>query len=327
LGEVPSVSVLVTTFNHADFVEEALDSLRDQTTDDFEVIITDDASTDGTAEVIEAWLARTGFDASFIRNDHNRGICANRNTALMRARGEFVCSLSGDDACQPDRIERQLARFRREPDNVAAVCSDMIEVDVDGRETRQRRVLDPASEGLPEDGATLASHLLLHGNFLLAPAVMVRRSSLDAVGPYNEDLLAEDFQMWLRLSSRFAFVHLPEALVRYRHLDTSLSHSSATTDRRKAEQLGVLTEWLGRTNSTETDAALARRLWFLATDMSRNGHRDQVTATMRASAEFSGRLDHRLIVLAIGSRPGWWLLTVWARARRRVKSKLGRSLR
>ena len=110
----PSVSVLVTTFNHARYVEEALESLRRQTSRDFEVIITDDASTDGCAEAIEGWLARTGFPAQFIRNAVNRGICANRNTALARARGRFVCSLSGDDAYADDRIERQLGGKTRD---------------------------------------------------------------------------------------------------------------------------------------------------------------------------------------------------------------------
>ena len=78
----PRVSVLVTSYNQARYVEQALDSLRQQTSPDFEVIITDDASTDGSADVIDGWLARTGYPAQFIRNPVNRGICANRNTAL-----------------------------------------------------------------------------------------------------------------------------------------------------------------------------------------------------------------------------------------------------
>jgi glycosyltransferase involved in cell wall biosynthesis len=100
------VSVFVTCYNQARYVEQALDSLLHQTSPDFEVIITDDASTDGSADIIEAWLARTGYPAQFIRNRINRGICANRNTALARSSGPFVCSLSGDDCYEQDRIER-----------------------------------------------------------------------------------------------------------------------------------------------------------------------------------------------------------------------------
>ena len=70
----PAVSVLVTTYRHAPFVEEALDSLLAQTSRDFETIITDDASGDGTAEVVQHWLERTGFPARFIRNETNRGL-------------------------------------------------------------------------------------------------------------------------------------------------------------------------------------------------------------------------------------------------------------
>ena len=91
----PLVSVLVTTYNHAQYLEEALELAASPDLQDFEVIITDDASTDGSADVIAAWLARTGYPAQFIRNPDNRGICANRNAALARASGSFVCSLSG----------------------------------------------------------------------------------------------------------------------------------------------------------------------------------------------------------------------------------------
>ena len=80
----PRVSVLVTTFNHSAYVEEALESLRRQTSRDFETIITDDASADGCADVIEAWLARTGFPAQFVRNPVNRGICASLNASPTR---------------------------------------------------------------------------------------------------------------------------------------------------------------------------------------------------------------------------------------------------
>ena len=129
----PLVSVLVTTFNHARYVEGALESLRQQTSRDFEVIITDDASADGCADIIAAWLSRTGFAAQLIRNPVNRGICANRNAALARASGTFVCSLSGDDAYEPERIERQLQCFVGQPDDVCAVYSDMSVVDASQR--------------------------------------------------------------------------------------------------------------------------------------------------------------------------------------------------
>ena len=114
-GAGPTITVISTAFNHARYVEEALESLRRQKLTDFELIITDDASTDGCADVIEAWLDRTGFPAKFIRNKVNRGICACRNTALAQASGTFLCALPGDDVYEPDYLERQLRCFLAQP--------------------------------------------------------------------------------------------------------------------------------------------------------------------------------------------------------------------
>jgi glycosyltransferase involved in cell wall biosynthesis len=234
--------VLVTTYNHAPFVVEALESLRLQTSRDFEVIIIDDASTDGCAEVIDAWLARTNFAAQFIRNPVNRGICANRNTALARASGTFVCSLSGDDAYEPERIERQLQCFLTQPEDVAAVYSDMRMVDINGR-FLGRSYLEWRLNGQAPPQADLFT-ALLSGNFLPAPAVMVRRSAIATVGGYDESLFYEDFDMWLRLSFGFRFVYLPGLLVRFRARDDSMSTSPRYQHSMCLSRSKILTKWV-----------------------------------------------------------------------------------
>jgi glycosyltransferase involved in cell wall biosynthesis len=205
----PAVSVLVTTYRHARFVEEALESLRAQTCSNFETIITDDASNDGTGDIIERWLGRTGFPARFIRNPTNRGICANRNAALDVAQGRFVASLSGDDAYTPDRIERQLACFLEQPSEVAAVYSDAVLMDADSRDLGVSYIADKLGGAPQPDDAGLFRKLLLDDCFLPAPAVMVRRRALDAVGRYDESFYFEDLYMWLELSHRFRFHFLP----------------------------------------------------------------------------------------------------------------------
>jgi glycosyltransferase involved in cell wall biosynthesis len=238
----PQVSVLVTTYNHARYVEEALDSLRRQTSGDFEVIITDDASTDGCGDVIAAWLARTGFPARFIRNPVNRGICANRNTELALASGRFVCSLSGDDSYEPDRIARQLAYFLALPGEVGAVYSDMLVVDSEGK-LRQPSYLEAASEGRTPPQGDVFDRILAK-NVLPGPAVMVRRSAIAEVGGYDETLDYEDFDMWLRLASRFQFAYLPGVLVRHRMLETSLSNAAANRPAFCRSTARILNKWL-----------------------------------------------------------------------------------
>lgn len=250
----PLVSVLFTSFNHARYVEEALDSLRHQTSDDFEVIITDDASTDGCAEVIAAWLDRTGFSAQFIRNQVNRGICANRNTALARASGTFVCSLSGDDAYEADRIERQLQCFLTQPDDICAVYSDMRIVDVDGNQDGRSYLASTLNGAEPPQGEIFARLLL--NNDLPAPCVMIRKKAIETVGGYDESLFYEDFDMWLRLSVRFRFVFLPAMLVRHRVHRESMSRSRRNEKAMCSSRTRILSKWL----SADLDGVIRSQL-------------------------------------------------------------------
>jgi glycosyltransferase involved in cell wall biosynthesis len=270
MGEHPTISIFLTTYNHERFVEQALDSVLTQTYQDFELIITDDCSLDGSQARIRSWLDRTGFPARFVANDHNVGIAVVRNRDLAMAAGEFVCSLAGDDFYEPDRLARQYAAFCEFGPEVAAVYSDERVVDVDGLEVSpsyllRRGVTMPPPEGEIRD-------LLLSGNFLPAPAVMVRRSALDAVGPYDESLVSEDYDMWLRLADRYQFRFVPGALVNYRILSSSLSRAPSRRAEMAEANFAILLKWCRR--SPATDALVAYRLWrigwaHLAIDSSR----------------------------------------------------------
>jgi glycosyltransferase involved in cell wall biosynthesis len=248
VAATPVVAVLVTTYNHSRFVIECLDSVRAQTFRDFEVVITDDASSDGTAELIQAWLARSGYPARFVRNRTNRGICANRNTALSLTSAPFVCSLSGDDAYEPDRLERQAAFFLDQPAHVAAIYSDMRRVEADGRSAGM--FPEPAHAGPPADG-TLFARLLREEWHMPAPATMIRRSALEAVGGYDESLAYEDFDMWLRLSHAYSFRYLPGAVTRYRVLPTSLSRGVSYIPAIRESRVRIFESWSGRAGSDE----------------------------------------------------------------------------
>lgn len=296
----PAVSVLVTTFNHAHYVEEALESLRRQTSRDFEVIITDDASTDDCAGVIASWLARTGFAAQFIRNPVNRGICANRNAALARASGRFVCSLSGDDSYVPERIERQLGCFLSQPDDVCAVYSDALVVDADGVSTG-RSALDVQLDGVTPQGELFER--LLSRNFLPAPAVMVRRSAISAVGGYDESLFYEDWDMWLRLSRRFRFVHSPGQVVRLRMHQASMSNSPRYRWRMLDSRAAIGKKWLDAGLDEAARSRVLDQLLLTAALQLRSGDPQCARETCRTVLAVEGRATRRWMARA-GMLPG-----------------------
>ncbi len=291
----PSVSVLVTTYRHANFVREALDSLRNQTFQDFETIITDDASPDGTADVIQDWLDETGFPAHFIRNPKNRGICANRNTAVALASGRYICSLSGDDAYLPDRLARQVVQFDTLGEEFAALYSDAALMDAESHDLGRSYIEQYFGHVAPPED--VFAQILCHENFLPAPAVMIRRSALVAVGLYDESLFYEDFDMWLRLAHRFRFAYLPGIVMRYRMLSDSLSHGVATKPGMLDTEFRILARWLPQ--CPQFSAAISEQMWQVASRQILLGHDDLGRHSMAEIARTSPHLRRRLLARSV----------------------------
>jgi len=249
----PAVSVIVTTYNHERFVDGALDSVLRQSFRDFELVIVDDCSTDGTPARIAAWLARTGHPGRLIVNPTNRGICASRNLALRECRADLVSCLSGDDCYEPEKLARQVSFFGAADASVAAVYGDMRLIDEHGHEIGSWFAPTYAR---PE-GAVLAR--LIAGNFIPAPTVMTRRAALDEVGGYDESLAYEDYDMWLRLTARYEMRYLPGTVVDYRLLTTSLSRDPGREVVMRTSRCQVLLKWYGR--DPALDRVILRRAW------------------------------------------------------------------
>lgn len=131
---LPRVNTIVTCFNYGPFVEQALDSVAAQTYADFDCVVVDDASTDGSAEIIERWIA-TRNDGRFrlIRNRSNLGQMGCFAAALAVSEGEFVAFLDADDVWFPDFLARHVEVHLNRVQPAGASCSDLIQIDVDGR--------------------------------------------------------------------------------------------------------------------------------------------------------------------------------------------------
>jgi glycosyltransferase involved in cell wall biosynthesis len=250
---IPAVSLVVTTYNHARFVEQCLDSVAAQTFRDFELLIIDDASVDGTSARIQTWLDRTDTRAAFIANERNLGICACRNLALRHSQGEFFSTLSGDDYYEPEKLASEYEFFATLDGSAGAVFSNMRLVDEDGCE-----LASWFESGWPPAEGAIFERLVEH-NYLPAPTVMTRRAALLQVGGYDETLAYEDLDMWLKLADRFEFRYIPELLVNYRVLPTALSRAPEYELRVRETRVRVLLKWFGR--SPHVDAAIVRLAW------------------------------------------------------------------
>ncbi len=238
----PHVTVAMITYNHEKYVGEAMRSILGQTYRDFELVIVDDGSTDGTAEVIRG--LRDGRIV-YLRQE-NQGPSEARNTALRIARGALIAQMSGDDLAEPARLERQVAQHRGRANSVIFSHCSFIGEDGSAIDDPGLGKLLNRPNWTPD--ATLR-HLYVQGNCFLAPSAMAARSTFEAVGPYNPVLLQQqDYDMWVRFLLRgYEPFIVQEPLLRYRIRAGGANLSSSRPESRVRvhfERRRVLREFL-----------------------------------------------------------------------------------
>jgi len=224
-AKAPKISVIIPAYNSERHVRTALESVRQQSYRDYEVIVIDDGSTDDTKPVV------LGFDPSIrYLYQSNQGAAAARNTGIGAARGELICFLDADDSWSPDKLHTQLAFMEQHPE-VGLVFADEDEFDEDGVQcasllSKSRYVSHLASEGVI-DGAFPK---LLQENFIPTSMVMVRRRCFETAGLFDVTLKAsEDRDMWSRIAAYFPIACIPELLGRKCAVAFSLSRDLEAT--------------------------------------------------------------------------------------------------
>jgi glycosyltransferase involved in cell wall biosynthesis len=223
----PQVSVVIKSYNHADYVGTTLRSVLDQSFQDFEILVTDDGSTDRTVDIIR------GFSEPRIALkvfEQNRGISAAMNDLVGRARGEFIAILNSDDFALPGRFARQVEILRANPE-IAAVFGLPRAVDEEGKATTGFFDFGiPFS--LPDlSPPTILRQFFFNGNFLCGPTAMIRRAVYPQLGPYDPRLaILQDFDMWVRLCAAHKIHILPEELIGFRIRDDNRNASAPRRD-------------------------------------------------------------------------------------------------
>lgn len=213
---MPIVSVIIPSFNHAAYVAASIRSALDQTLSDIEVIVVDDASTDGSQRVIASICDPR---LRYVCQTSNCGMSATINTGLGLATAPYIAVMGSDDAFMPDKLERQVAVLEQSPE-VAVVFSLVEIVDENGQRYPDHCNTPAALFNVENRGRhQWLSYLFQHGNCFCHPSSLMRRSCLDAVGYYDERLAQlQDFDLWLRVLKRHDVIVLQAPLVKYRWL-------------------------------------------------------------------------------------------------------------
>lgn len=214
----PQVSVVIPAYNAAQYVADAVDSVLRQSMRDFELIVVDDGSTDGTSSVLARFnrQLRTVFQ-------ENRGVSAARNRGIAESRGKYVAFLDADDVWATTKLERQLHALAQSTGTRACYTAHLL---VD-----EQRV--PLRVHPSRRASTAIDDLLVFGNVIGSPSsVMCDAELLRQIGGFDEAFsLCADWELWLRVAAHTDFLYVDEPLVEYRVRSGSMSSDIGKLER------------------------------------------------------------------------------------------------
>lgn len=238
----PTVSVIMATYNHADFVKQTIESVLEQKGVDFEFLIADDGSADRTREVV---ASINDEKILFFPNEKNRGACAVTNELIERATGEFIALINSDDYWfAPDKLAYQVQIMRENP-RVGACFGRARFVDKDGRYIDKTSL--PSGTIFDQKNRSQGQWLRQffdRGNCICHPTMLIRKSCYEELGMYNNRLRQlPDFDMWIRLVKRYQIFISDRELINFRILpDENVSSWTAKNSIRSINEYFLIAE-------------------------------------------------------------------------------------
>lgn len=219
----PTVSVFIPSYNHEKYVEEAIESVLNQTYQDFEIIITDDGSSDNTVEVIKKF---SDPRIKLFVFEENKGACTAANNCIINSKGKYIAYISSDDVWEPSKLETQV-KFLDENPQIAAVFSKPKLIDENGNLfSKSHRYLNSVFDKENRSNAEWLNYFFYQGNCICHPTILIRKSVYDEVGLYNESMAnIPDFEMWVRICLKYNIHILDENLIRFRVRDNEANAS------------------------------------------------------------------------------------------------------
>ena len=239
----------MSVYNGEKYLKEAVESILNQTFRDFEFIIIDDGSTDGTSEIIARY--EKADDRIRVYHQENRGLVASLNRGCQLAKGEYIARMDADDISLPERLEKQVEFLNAHPD--IGVLGTWMEL-INENSVPQNKVRVPTSPWL-------IGWSLIFANCMVHSSVMMRRDIVEQLGFYRPEALhAEDYDLWARISSITKLANIPEVLLRYRISKERISSQHSQTQEQNSVQIiqSMVTRLLGPGVSLETVSRLRR---------------------------------------------------------------------
>lgn len=218
------VSIVMPAYNAEKYIEQSIKSVLEQTYTDYELIIVDDCSTDGTARVVEK-MAAGDSRIVFLKAEKNAGVSAARNLAISRAAGEWIAFLDSDDLWAPDKLEKQLSFMAANPGARLTYTASAF-IDDEGNPYSYVMRVTP----------TITHREILYRNLVSCSSVIVEKSLVQKY-PFGDTKMCEDTAVWLQILREIPCAHgIDEPLLTYR-----LARKSRSSNRIKAAKRLYLT--------------------------------------------------------------------------------------
>jgi glycosyltransferase involved in cell wall biosynthesis len=212
------LSVIIASYNHENYIEKTLQSIEEQTFQDFEIILIDDGSTDGTVEA-----AKNANSRAKIIVQENQGVDAARNRGITMAQGQYMCFIDSDDLELPDRFQRQVEKLDSDPE-IGLVFADVLIIDSNGN------TLNKMSDVYPVLPGDMAENMIKYYCFIPFATVMVRRDIFLRTGLFNAYRQAMGHTKWIEIAHISKTFYDPKPLACWRKHTSNTSRATKKED-------------------------------------------------------------------------------------------------
>src|SRR5690606_6319626 len=234
--KTPLVSVVVVSYNQSQYIEENLESIKNQTYSNIELIVSDDASTDNSVETFETWLKENDYSAKKNFHQLNTGLATVLNECIAMATGKYIKLIAADDFLHPEYVEKCVQKLEELKDEYGMVFTHTYTIDENGNTIKDIADYDILGNIDPY----IFRKELLKSNRIAALTVLMKAKVLRETGEYDSRFIIEDYYRWLKINEKYLIAYIPERLAYYRIHPQNISKVKAKKIEMETLQLQMM---------------------------------------------------------------------------------------
>lgn len=215
----PLVTIVVISYNQGKYIKENLDSIKNQSYPNIELIVADDASTDKSVEIFDNWLIDNNYPAKKNYHQKNTGLATMLNECIELATGKYIKLIAADDFLHLEAIEKCVQKLEELGETYGMIFTDTFAIDENSRIINDIADYNSLGNITPLE----FKKELIRGNRIPALTVIMRLTVLKETGQYDSKLIVEDYYRWLKINEKYFITYIPEKLAYYRQHDNNIS--------------------------------------------------------------------------------------------------------